>query len=224
MPGKYCKKKRYVQTKEATQYRAKKLKKECAELKLQLSGALQKLQETQAESHDLLQSADDELADCWEKIMDLQNRVQALEQENDGLRRKLNGMNGISLLIMGDTNEFYENETKDIILDELYQSLDHIPQKTRRRELIQGVLKANDFQHRQEERQSQVKRILKGPIIMTPSLKKGLESLGFQVNYCGKHAKCEYYGDDRYVAVMPLTGRDYRAGMNQASEIIKFMM
>ena len=88
---------------------------------------------------------------------------------------------------------------------------------------MQSVLEANDYEHIQEQRMSQLKDLFKDYRKLTRKVRTVLNDVGFKITDEGKHYKLTYYDDDRYVLSMPKTSSDCRAGKNffqQLKEII----
>lgn len=153
----------------------------------------------------------------------LTTRNQALEVENNWLKQKLQGQDAVPLLFYGSEEEFYPGEIKNILLDLLNDDSQQI-QNTRRGDIVNDLLEANDFDQSQSQRKKQLKEMLTGYKTLDPKLKSDLKSFGYTITGEGKHYKLVYYDDPRYVSTMSKTGSDHRGGLNLASELINKML
>lgn len=190
-------------------------------LSLRYKSLEKKRQEVLDENEELYLVFDEQLSDQARTIEEQNKRIAALEQENQGLRNKIDGMDEIPLLYYGEEDELYDGEIREIILDILANSLKGEKPKSRRNHIVSDILENNNFQNIQEKKRAEIKRIFKGYSGLTLSMKQSLRTLGFEVKSDNKHYKLEYYGDSRYIAMTSKTGSDYRAGENLISEINK---
>ena len=190
-------------------------------LSLRYKSLEKKRQEVLDENEELYLVFDEQLSDQARTIEEQNKRIAALEQENQGLRNKIDGMDEIPLLYYGEEDELYDGEIREIILDILANSLKGEKPKSRRNHIVSDILENNNFQNIQEKKRAEIKRIFKGYSGLTSSMKQSLRTLGFEVKSDNKHYKLEYYGDSRYIAMTSKTGSDYRAGENLISEINK---
>ena len=76
--------------------------------------------------------------------------------------------------------EFYEGEVRDVLLDQLSNSLEKQSADTRRQEILKSILDKNKHADRQEQRKSRIKRLLKGYSNLSASLNTNLEDLDFR--------------------------------------------
>ena len=153
----------------------------------------------------------------------LNNDIQRLTAELQGLRMKYSDRDDIPVLKQGDERDFYEGEIKEIVLEILDDYLKNCQDETRRSHVISDLLETNEYKRMPEKRREQLKNALKGYRSLNGSLKSLLETLGFEITSDGKHHKWTYYGDHRYVATVSKTCSDGRAGMNISSTIDKLM-
>lgn len=174
-----------------------------------------------SENQDLYDIFGEQLTQQEKTIEKLNNRIASLEQENRGLRSKIDGMEEIPLLYFGEEEDLYPGEIREIILDILNSQLKNQKSKSRRSIIIQDILENNDFTHLAEKKKNEIKRILKGYTSLTNSLKQELQSFGFTISLDDRHHKLIFCGDPRYSAVMSKSGSEYRSGDNLSSEIIK---
>lgn len=196
-------------------------------LRLKNESLIEKRQEAEAanlQNKDLLDMYDEEIERYKKDINDLNNRIAALNQENQGLRSKLEGTDAIPLLFFGEEEDLYEGEIREIVLDILAESLKNKKKNTRREHIILDLLDENEYSRAAEIRRNEIKKILKGYSTMSASMRAELQDFGFIISSDGKHHKLTYYGDSRYVATMAKSSSDIRAGNNLASEIDKIML
>jgi len=178
-------------------------------------------QEAKAEADALLQSFDEDMEKLKAQIAELSKSNEALRYENDGLRTKLNNSDNLPLIFYGSEHDFYQGEIKDLVLSTLNDALKSIPEKTRRHDVVEDIVRNNDYQKLSETRAEEIKRLLKGYDGMPTKLKQELESYGFEVNEDGKHYKLLYYGDGRYSDILSKTPSDWRTGKTSAQKLIK---
>lgn len=196
-------------------------------LRLKNESLIEKRQEAETanlENKELLDMYDEEIDRYKRDINDLNNRIAALTQENQGLRSKLEGIDAIPLLFFGEEEDLYEGEIREIVLDTLAESLKTKKENTRREHIILDLIDENEYAGIPESRRNQIKKILKGYTSMSASMRSELQDFGFNITGDGKHYKLTYYGDSRYVATMAKSSSDSRAGNNLASEIDKKML
>lgn len=193
-------------------------------LRLKNIDLLKNHQKMEEENRDLYEVFETQLSEYEANIEGLNNKILALTQENQGLRCKLDSMDEVPLLYFGEEEEFYEGEIRDIVLDMLSDCAKIQNPDTRRGHILTDILSANEFSNAQEERRSQIKRLLKGYSNMPGTLRHDLEEFGFSITLEGKHYKLTYYDDPRYVVTMAKSCSDSRAGNNLAAEIGRDML
>ena len=152
------------------------------------------------------------------------NRIAALEQENQGLRSKLQCSSHKPVLFAGKEEPLAEDEIKVVILDALHNGLKGLQKGSRRYDIITDILEANQYNDNVDQRKREIKQILKDYTSMTPAIKKELEQFGIEVEEGSKHYKLYWHGDPRYIVTIAATGSDYRIGANNSSEIIQKML
>ena len=136
---------------------------------------------------------------------------------------KLDSIDSMPVLYMGNEHEFYQGEIKDIILSVLSDALSHMPEKSRRRDVVKDIIGSNDYQQLSESKAREVKRLLRNYGGMTKKLRQELIALGFVITEDGKHYKITYYGDGRYQTVFAKTPGDNRSGKNNSQAIIRML-
>lgn len=182
------------------------------------SEAIEKAKE---EANAILDSFEADMARLQEQVDELTHANDKLQYENQGLKAKIDANQEQPLLHMGTENDFYPGEIKDLILSTLNDRLSNIETNTRRYDVVQDIIQANDFQSISKKRADEAKRLLNNYSGMTPRIRKGLEDLGFEVTHEGDHYKAVYYSDDRYIVVHGATPSDNRAGKNNVSNTVK---
>lgn len=172
-----------------------------------------------SEANELLESFDEEEKRLRKQIEDQTKDNENLRNENDGLRQKIQSMDGVPLLKRGEEDDFYAGEIKDLVLLVLSEALTAIPENTRRKDAVRDIIDNNDFKHLTEKRAGEIKRMLKTYTGMSAKLRQEMESLDFEITEDGKHYKVFYHGDPRYCCTMSKTPSDWRAGKSIVSEI-----
>lgn len=158
-------------------------------------------------------------------IEELNNRVMALQAENQGLRAKYEQVTEIPLLYYGVEDELYEGEIKDHILEMLQRQMSQVKKKTRKEHILQDILECNEATGALNEKRAEIKRILKGYTKVGDSLKRDLKAYGFTVTKEGGHYKLAYKGDNRYLFTMAASGSDSQhGGGNLSAEITQDML
>ena len=144
----------------------------------------------------------DELEEKERTIEELNNRVMALQAENQGLRAKYEQVSEIPLIYYGEEDELYEGEIKDHILETLQKQMQQVKKGTRKEIILQDILESNELTGALEEKRAEIKRILKGYTKVGDSLKRDLKAYGFIITKDGGHYKLTYKGDSRYLFTM----------------------
>lgn len=178
-----------------------------------------------AEAGALVDSVDEELKEYQKQIEILTHENEVLMYENQGLRAKINGMEDQPILYLGDEDEFFPGEIKEMILLALDEKLSVTDGKTRQADVLRDIIDKNGgCQHIADQKAQMLKSTLKGYKNVSATMKKLFADLGFVVTEEGKHYKLTYYGDGRYWTTVAKTPSDNRTGMNQAMHIIKHML
>ena len=181
------------------------------------------LAEAQAEADKILDGFDNDLQYLQKQVEDLTKVNEALQYENQGLKAKLDNVNAIPVLYMGDEFEFYQGEIKDLVLLVLSEAAANIDSRTRKSDVIKDIIQSNNYQKITEQHINEVKNLLKGYDRMTGPLRQALENLGFVISEDGKHYKLTYYGDNRYQIIFSKTPSDHRTGKNSSQKLIKMV-
>ena len=167
----------------------------------------------------------------WDEYVKAQTQVEALTEQNARLqselavlRARVDSMGENPLLYYGDEREFYQGEMLEFVRTALSEKLDRLPKEKDRHlrcaDVLQDLLNANESEEIQAQRQTELKRVLKGYRTLTPEIQSTLIDAGFRITD-GKHYKLTYYDDERYTVTMAKSGSDWRGGENLFSEIKK---
>lgn len=175
------------------------------------------------ESNKLIEIGDEDIQHLKQQVNELTRANEVLIYENQGLRAKINGAAGLPVLYFGDENEFFPEEIKMILLDELKTALSRYSSGTRRNDVLTYIIQNNDYNNTIAERKTEIKSILKGYKNISNTMRHALQNLGFNFSEYGKHYKLTYYGDERYCTTLSKTPSDDRSGLNTATTIIKNM-
>ncbi len=194
-------------------------------LKLRYVRAKEKKEKAESEVSEIYDSFGEELEEKEHTIEELNNRVMALQAENQGLRAKYDQITEIPLLYYGTEDELFEGEIKDQILGMLSNQLKNVKKKTRKEDILQDILKSNKSTDVLNKKQAEIKRILKGYTKVDDHLKRELKTYGFTITKDGGHYKLTYKGDSRYLFTLSASGSDSQhGGGNLAAEIIQDML
>lgn len=194
-------------------------------LKLRYVSATEKKAKAENEVSEVYENFSDELEEKKHAIEDLNNRVMALQIENQRLRAKYERVTENPLLYYGEEDELYEGEIKDQILEILQTQLNQVKKKTRKEHILQDILENNDSTGALKEKRAEIKRILKGYTKVGEGLKRDLKAYGFAITKEGGHYKLIYKDDNRYLFTMAASGSDsQRGGENLSAEIIRDML
>ena len=158
------------------------------------------------------------------QIEGLTKANELLQYENQGLKAKLDSSDSLPLLMMGDEDDFYQGEIKDIVLSALENAISNTPKSSRRAAVLNDIIRRNGFQHLGDKKKQKIKDLLKGYDGMNNSLKQELIAFGFDIKEDGKHYKLTYFGDERYITILAKTPSDHRAGKNNSTDICRNML
>ena len=194
-------------------------------LKLRFESATEKKAKAENEVSEVYDNFAEELEEKERTIEELNNRIMALQAENQGLRAKYDQVTEIPLLYYGIEDELFDGEIKDQILEILNNQLKHVKKKTRKEHILQDILEYNEPTGILNAKREDIKRILKGYTKVGDGLKRDLRDFGFVITNAGGHYKLTYNRDSRYMFTMAASGSDSQhGGGNLASEIIRDML
>lgn len=183
----------------------------------------QALEDARSEANGILDSFDAEMQKLQDQVEALTRANEALQFENQGLKAKLDSRDAIPVLFMGDEFEFYPGEVKDLLLATLSEAVKGIQSKSRRADVVQDIIKNNNYQRLSVAKAEATKRILRNYDGMSAKTKQALNDLGFEITEDGKHYKVAYYGDGRYQTTYSKTPSDGRTGKNSAQQTINMV-
>lgn len=176
------------------------------------------------EVEEYLGAFDEDMEKYKKQIDELTRANISLQMENQGLRAKLSGTESVPVLYLGDEDEFFQGEIKEILLDAVNEALKDTPAKTRRADVLNDILISNGYQNIRAERERQIKTMFRDYKSLSGTLRQQLVALGFEITEDGKHYRLAYYGDDRYKTTIAKSGSDWREGKNIALTILRNMM
>lgn len=108
--------------------------------------------EAKLEADQLLESFDEENRKLREENERLRCENVQLAFENQGLRSKLDSQARVPVLFMGDEDDFYAGEIKDLLLKTLEAGSNNLlAPGTRRYDVVKDIIESNDYQHLSEE-------------------------------------------------------------------------
>ena len=167
---------------------------------------------------------DEDLRMLQEKVEELTRANEALQYENQGLRAKYTANYATPIIYLGNEDEFYQGEIRDMVLGTLDEALSATEKATRKADVLEDILENNTYYHLSDERKQRLKALFKGYKNMTGAMRQELLCLGFEITEAGKHYKITYKGDQRYMVTVGKTPSDNRAGSNNAAMISKTML
>ncbi len=176
--------------------------------------------ETQA----IFDTFNDDLERLKSQVNELTSNNEALKAEIIGLREKLL-TDRIPVLYLGEEDNFFTDEIKDVVLSTLTEALANTPTPSRRRDILSDIIDVNNYSHILEIRRAELKNTLKTYQRMTSTIKQKLSELGIEIiSEDGKHYKLGYYNDSRYIETLSKTPSNDRGIKNTISQIIKKLL
>ena len=190
-------------------------------LRLKYASAAAKKVQAENEVDEVYDSFGAEQEEKEKTIEELNNKIIALQAENQGLHAKVDSLGEVPLLFYGAEEEFYEGEIRDQILEMLEGCRHHVQKNSRKEHILMDILANNERSDRLEHMREAIKKILKGYTKVTDSLKRELKDFGFVITKDTGHYKLTYKGDPRYFFIMSGSGSDSKhGGGNLSSQII----
>ena len=181
-------------------------------------------QKAEDEVDKIYEAFDEDLRTLQEKVEELTKANEALQYENQGLRAKYSAVSATPIVYLGDEEEFYQGEIRDMVLGTLDEGLAATEKATRKADVLEDILENNPYYHLSDERKQRIKALFKGYKSLTGAMRQELLSLGFEITEAGKHYKITYGGDPRYMVTVGKTPSDNRSGSNNAAIISKTML
>lgn len=127
-----------------------------------------------AEVDELIESVDEDIQKLKKQVEELTRANEILTYENQGLRSKMSSADNMPILYLGEEEEFYQGEIKEMILDAIAEKLKNLGEKTRRWDVLTDVLNANDYQKIRDERERTVKILFKDYKTLSASMRQQL--------------------------------------------------
>lgn len=176
------------------------------------------------ETQTIFDTFNDDLERLQSQVNELTSNNEALKAEIIGLREKL-VTDRIPVLYLGEEDELFTDEIKDVVLSALTEALSNTPAPSRRRDILSDIIDENNYAHILETRRAELKNTLKTYQRMTSTIKQKLSELGIAIiSEDGKHYKLEYYNDSRYIETLSKTPSNDRGIKNTISQIINKLL
>ena len=134
-----------------------------------------------AEADELIESVDEDIQKLKKQVEELTHANEILTYENQGLRSKMSSADNMPIMYLGEEEEFYQGEIREMILDAIAEKLKNLGEKTRRWDVLTDVLNANDYQNIRDERERTVKILFKDYKTLSASMRQQLLELGFEI-------------------------------------------
>ncbi|WP_329867104.1 hypothetical protein [Stenotrophomonas hibiscicola] len=158
-----------------------------------------------------------------QEALDLAEReISRLKSEVKDRARARSPVSGITFAT-GVEQDFYDGEILDFVLQALKDSLDRIPEGTRKRHVIEAIIAANAISGGAAGGREKLKEVMRGYRSLDRRTRQALEEIGFSVDHFGKHPRVVFQDDERYAYVLPSSGSDHRGGLNAATAMAKLV-
>lgn len=158
------------------------------------------------------------------EINDYKYTSMSLQEQTDAYSKKLNEMldnNNVPLLYYGEETDLYQSEQLDILVDILTDVLDkNIEKSSRRRDVLESILKRNKSSGNLKERARVLERVLKEPKLNAQD-KTDLRKADIYLSAENNHYKFQLANDPRYCVVIAKTLGDKGRGNKNATATIK---
>lgn len=176
--------------------------------------------EAEEEKEDVYATFGEDIETLEKRNAAQRNEILALRAENQGLRSKLAESDSIPVLFSGEEKEFFAGELREFVIRALNLALQsNIKSETRFADIISDLIKNNTTKEELANRQGKIKNLLSSYTGMTAEIRQELLNMGITITDDGKHYKLTYFGDGRYINVLPKTPSDYRGGKNAVAEL-----
>lgn len=159
-----------------------------------------------------------------ERIQEAEKEISRLQAVVRALEAKCSSLPGGSILSFGKEQDFFPGEIRDIVLTALSDATKSVRSNSRRRHVLDDLLRVNKQQGEAQQIEEEIKSLFKAYRDMDARCRSALERLGFEVSEDGKHYKAVFQGDGRYTFTIPKTSSDHRAGKNLASDIKNILL
>ncbi len=203
----------------------RKAKNETAQAKDETAKALERQRKAEDKYDSYFEAFDSENEELRKQLTDYMRKNESLKYENQKLMEKLADTDNVPIIFLGDEEEFYQGEIKEMILDAVAEQIKNVEKDTRRYDVLLDILKGNDYQEVGAARKNAVKKMFKGYDSMSKTLRNELHELGIEIVGETNHYRLTYYGDGRYSVTVSKTPSDKRrTGDNTAATIINEML
>lgn len=180
-----------------------------------LSFEIEKIKEQRRSDAELIESVSEEIKEYEKRISELEIKVDVL---TDALNRK-NKQAGNSFAIEYNEKQFYEDESKRMLLESVKKTLStYGPEEKERRDyhLLTDIISSNNASEIGDNIKNDMLGILRKQNLSKLDVRSLLD-LGFELQQ-GSHDKYLFHGDDRYILTVSKTPSDYRGAENMAHE------
>ncbi len=175
-------------------------------------------EDKKATVEDALSLAVGEIDSRDKEISNLKQTVHSLEQKVASLNSK-RSVQG-ELLKGPQFTELYSGELHDFVIGLLEGQLKNVQKDSRAYDALTAVIAANKQSERREELVGELDRIFKScPKTISEAILKEIRSLGFEVEYGGKHIKVYVPGHESRKYNISKTSSDHRGRKNELSGI-----
>ncbi|NJP11694.1 MAG: hypothetical protein HC866_21325 [Leptolyngbyaceae cyanobacterium RU_5_1] len=186
-------------------------------------------EQARKDANDLYKDIEKEIE---EKTKESEERIKALEDINDKLRRENHNLKSVKLPLEQDEvivlkvteRDLYLREKREILIDVLKNSLRNIHENSRRQHIISDVISNNGSNSKREEIKTEIQNLFRDYRSMNSSTRNTLERMGFQIVSENNNYKIIFHGDSRYMIAFAKTPSDWRAGRNIASNICNLLL
>lgn len=171
-------------------------------------------EKSSTELNDFLQLFDAENKVLKDKISSLQEELDKKNAQLENLKQKYYGA---KIELKSDVNDFYTDESKDLIINILSLAKNKMLQNSRPAEILDHILKINKPTGCGKEIMKEINNALKETSLR--QRRQRLRGCGFTVEE-GKHDKIIFH-DEKYCFTLANTPSDSRSGANMLSDIAK---
>lgn len=113
----------------------------------QLESQREEREQAETEKEQVYSEFDDEMKTLQEQIDSLTQENEALRAENAGLHSKFGEMDKRPVLVMGDEEDLYPGEIKELVLSVLADKLERrVAKHSRRSDVFSDLIEKNDYQ------------------------------------------------------------------------------
>ncbi|CAJ1894033.1 hypothetical protein [Aeromonas sp. FDAARGOS 1417] len=133
--------------------------------------------------------------------------------------QKLTSKKGTPLLVCGEEKEFYSGEFSDLSIEIFKTFLDNETKNTRKKHIIQDILKHNEVDGTKASYINICKQIFNNYNGVTPKIRSELNKMNLEIIEDGNHNQIKFINDARYQVTCAKTPSDKRTGDNIVRDI-----